>query len=180
MIKKKQLKINSNNFVIRVFKETDRKELDTFFREASEEMKKFFSPKLLNYKIEDIIKDGEEKKLKRLIVLNGKKVVGYCVIVLGQRRWERVRYNRFKEEDVCTIAPCIKDEFQNMGIGKEMIKYAVDVVKFYNKSVVLLWGGVVLKNKKAINFYKKLGFKINRKWLHPLAKVMSYDMYLEI
>ena len=181
MIKKRKLNINDKNFIIRLFRSTDRNELELFFKQASDEMKKWFSPKLLNYEIEDVIRDGEEEILKRLVIFNNNKIVGYCVIVLGLRRWERFRYKgKFDASKICTIAPCIKDEFQNIGLGYEMMKYVIDISKFYNKSVIFLWGGVVLKNKRAIHFYKKLGFKINKKWLHPLAKVMSYDMYLRI
>jgi len=181
MTKKRILKIHDKNFILRLFRITDKEQLELFFEQASDKMKKTFSHRLFSYEIEDIIRDGEENKLRRVIVLNDKGIVGYCVIVLGLRKWERERYcEKFDENKVCTIAPCIKDEFQNIGVGTEMIKYVFNIVKFYNKSVILLWGGVALKNKRAIHFYEKMGFKINKKWIHPIARVMSYDMYMEI
>lgn len=180
-MKKKEIIIKGEKFVFRLLRKNDRDKLELFFKNSSDEMKKTFSPKLLKYKIEDVVNDGEEDKLKRVVVLNKNEIIGYVVLVLGLRKWERVRYNnKFNEDDVCTIAPCMNDKFQNMGIGTKAVEYTLDVARHHKKLVVLLWGGVTLKNKRGISFYKNLGFRINKKWLHPVARVMSYDMYMEI
>jgi len=180
-MKKKQIKLNNKKFVIRLLKSDDELLLKNYFSSISDKMKKWYSPHLFDDKIAENICRTKDDKIKRVIVIYDKKIIGYCVLFLGMREWETYRYNKkFKEDEVCTIAPSILDDFQSLGLGTEMMKYIVEVSKYYSKKVIILWGGVVLKNYQAINFYKKNKFKINKKWLHPIKKVMSYDMYLEI
>jgi|ETNvirnome_2_300_1030623.scaffolds.fasta_scaffold33486_2 GNAT superfamily N-acetyltransferase len=181
MITKKQVKIGNSNFIIRSLRLNDENLLKKFFSSFSPSMKKWYSSSLFNDDIAEKICRKKDKSLKAVVILHGKKIVGYCVLFFGLRKWEKHRYNnKFEEDKACTVAPCLCDEFQNIGLGTEMFLYIIDISRYYDKSVILLWSGVVLKNKQAVHFYKKLNFKINRKWLHPIAHVMSYDMYLEI
>ncbi len=180
-MKKIQIKLNDKKFIIKLLRSNDELLLKEYFYSISEKMKKWYSPHLFDKKTAKKICMEKDKNIKRIIVLYDKKIIGYCVLFFGMRKWEIHRYNKkFRENKVCTIAPSILDDFQNIGLGIEMMKYVVNISKLNNKKVIILWGGVVLKNHQAINFYKKNKFKINKKWLHPIKKVMSYDMYLEI
>lgn len=180
-MKKKQIKLNNKKFIIRLLRPNDEFLLKKYFSSISEKMKKWYSPHLFDEKTTKRICREKDKNIKRVIVIYNKEIVGYCVLFFGMREWEIYRYNKkFKENKICTIAPSILDDFQNMGLGTEIIKYIINISKLNNKKVIILWGGVVLKNHQAINFYKKNKFRINKKWLHPIKKVMSYDMYLEI
>ena len=96
MISERKIKIGDNNFIFRLLRTADRDKLDLFFKQVSNDTKKVFSPRLLKYEIEDIIADKEEKKLKRLIILHNKEIISYFVIVLGLRKWEKIRYNLTK------------------------------------------------------------------------------------
>jgi len=180
-MKKKQIKLNNEVFVIRLLRSNDELLLKEYFYSISGKMKKWYSPHLFNRRTAEEICRKKGNKIKRVIIISNKRIIGYCVLFFGMREWEIYRYNKkFKKNEICTIAPSILDDFQSIGLGTEMMKYIVEVSKYYNKKVIVLWGGVVLKNHQAINFYKKNKFKINKKWLHPIKKVMSYDMYLEI
>ena len=180
-MKKKQIKLNNEDFIIRLLRANDELLLKEYFSSISKKMKKWYSPHLFNNRTAEEICRKKNNRIKRVIVITNKKIIGYCVLFFGMREWEIYRYNKkFKEDEICTIAPSILDDFQSLGLGTEMMKYIIEVSKYYNKKVIVLWGGVVLKNHQAINFYKKNKFKINKKWLHPIKKVMSYDMYLEI
>lgn len=53
----------------------------------------------------------------------------------------------------------ILKEYQNSGIGRELMKWALNWLNSENNEVIL---EVVSTNKPAINFYKSLGFKKNR------------------
>jgi len=180
-MKKKQIELGNKKVIIRLLKSNDELLLKDYFLSVSGKMKKWYSPHLFDDKTAENICRIKNNKIKRVIVVFDKRIIGYCVLFLGMREWEIHRYNKkFKEDEICTIAPSILDKFQNIGLGTEMMKYIIEVSKCYSKKVIVLWGGVVLKNHQAINFYKKNKFKINKKWLHPIKKVMSYDMYLEI
>ncbi len=50
----------------------------------------------------------------------------------------------------------LKKEFLGKGIGRKMIEKAEEVARTKNKK--MLWLGVWVKNKAAIEFYKKIGF----------------------
>jgi diamine N-acetyltransferase len=50
----------------------------------------------------------------------------------------------------------IKRDFQKHGLGKYLLKKAIEVAKVHNKTKI--WLGVWEKNENAIAFYKKLGF----------------------
>ena len=181
VIKKKTILIENKKFILRKLRINDEQMLKRFFLSLSSETKKWYSPHSFDDKTAEEICSKKDKFFERVIILYNKDIIGYCVVFLGLRKWERIRYNgKFEEKEVCTIAPCVHEKFQHIGLGMEMIKYVIDISLNYNKKVIFLYGGVVVKNKKAVNFYKKLNFNINRKWLHPLKKVMSYDMYLEI
>jgi ribosomal protein S18 acetylase RimI-like enzyme len=57
----------------------------------------------------------------------------------------------------------IRKEFQKMGIGRELLKFSINF--FINKGVKQK-GYRVFSSNYAINFYKKLGFMGNGKWLY--------------
>jgi diamine N-acetyltransferase len=50
----------------------------------------------------------------------------------------------------------IKHNFHKLGLGKYLLKKAIDIAKEYNKKKI--WLGVWERNENAIAFYKKLGF----------------------
>ncbi len=59
----------------------------------------------------------------------------------------------------CRIGPCISDEYQNQGVGSALFPLLVSIAQKFNQNRMLLWGGVLANNERAINFYKKNGFK---------------------
>jgi diamine N-acetyltransferase len=182
----KQLKIELDNekFVIRLLKSSDEEMLTRFFKKLSYDTKKKYSPHAFDHNTSKEICRNIDKDCKRVICIHDKLIVGYCIMYFKLRKWEKLRYDKakmfIKNEDVCTMAPCVLDEFQHMGVGSKMFSYAYYVAKICDKNIIILWGGVVVKNHSAVNYYKKMNFKILGKWLHPLSKVMCYDMYLKI
>ncbi len=73
---------------------------------------------------------------------------------------------RFQKYDIqldsktdCRMGPCISDKYQNQGIGSVLLPYLIKIAKQFDQKRMILWGGVFEKNKRAINFYVKNGFK---------------------
>jgi len=176
--------INNKKYVFRLLNHKDEKILADFFLNLSEDIKIKYSPHPFDKKTAKEICEMKDKKFKRVICIHNKTIVAYCIIYFKLRIWEKMRYNKagifIEDEEVSTIAPCVLDEYQHTGIGSIMFDYVLKVSKVYNKKIIVLWGGVVLKNHQAINYYKKMNMKILKKWFHPLAKVMCYDMYIDI
>ena len=182
----KQLKttIDGEQCVVRLLKSSDEEMLTKFFKGLSDETKRKYSPHPFDEKTSAEICKLDDKKYKRVICVYGGAIVAYCVMYFKLREWDKVRYDKakmfLKDEDVCTIAPCVLDEYHHMGFGSKMFEYVNRVAKAYNKKIIILWGGVVLKNYPAVNYYKKMNMRILQKWLHQILKVMCYDMYLEL
>jgi len=176
--------ICDKKITFRLLKGNDYKILINFFANLSEDMKAWYNPHLFDEKTAIEICNNKDKKQQKIIGICDNEIISYCQLFFGLRHWEKMRFEKrgifFNDEDVSTIAPCVIEEWQGSGVSLKMMDYVIDVCRQYGKKYILLWGGVVVKNKKAVNYYKKLNFKSSKKWLHPLKKVMSYDMYLEI
>ena len=138
-MKKKQIKLNNKKFTIRLLESNDELLLKKYFSSISEKIKKWYSPHLFDNKTVKKISREKDKNIKRIIVLYDKGIVGYCVLYFGMRKWEIYRYNKkFRENEICTIAPSILDDFQNMGLGTEMLKYIINISKLNNKKAIIL------------------------------------------
>ena len=126
----------------------------------------------------------KDRKFKRVICIYNGSIVSYCIVYFKLRPWEKVRYDEAKmfleDKDVCTIAPCVLEEYQHKGVGSAMFEHITKIAKAYDKKIIILWGGVITKNHPAVNYYKKMNLKILKKWFHPLSKIMCYDMYLNV
>lgn len=176
--------VADEKIIFRLLKKDDKKMLTDFFLSLSDEFKKWYNPHPFNEKAAIDICSNKDKRHKKVIGFCDKKIVAYCQLFFGLRHWEDVRFSKrnmfFVGSEVCTIAPCVAEDFQGKGVGLKMMQYIIDVCKQYNKKYILLWGGVVVKNKNAVKYYERLNFEKTRKWLHPVSRVMSYDMYLEV
>ena len=189
-INQKKIKIKNHKIALRVLKSEDKKILGNFFIGLSERTKKWYSPHDFTQNRANLIcKEIEYRKHKpidkRVVAICNKEIIGYCILLFLWRKWDKIRYyNKYNmivsNDDVCTIAPCISDDYQGIGLGGEIMDYIIQVAKQHNKKIIVLWGGVVVKNNRAVDYYRKNNFEITKKWLHPIKKVMSYDMYLRI
>jgi RimJ/RimL family protein N-acetyltransferase len=68
----------------------------------------------------------------------------------------------------CRFGPVLTDAYQNSGVGSKVFPYIVDVAKRFGKERIILWGGVLCDNARAIRYYEKQGFR-------PVAMFVSHD-----
>jgi RimJ/RimL family protein N-acetyltransferase len=68
----------------------------------------------------------------------------------------------------CRFGPTLSDAYQNSGVGSKVFPYIVDVAKRFGKERIVLWGGVLRDNARAIRFYEKQGFR-------PVGMFVSHD-----
>lgn len=156
--------------------------LSTFFKNLSRKTKKWYNPHPLTSAEAKHLCNKNGGMQKEIIVVNNDEIIGYCVLHFGFRYWDKHRYQDQFDEDnrVCLVAPCVADKYQHMGVGSAMMNHVANVVSLADRDVIILWGGVVKSNQRAINFYEKLGFKTAREWFHPTKHVDCYDMYWDI
>lgn len=58
------------------------------------------------------------------------------------------------------FGPCISDQYQNRHLGYQLFEKTKEIARKMGKQRLILWGGVLSHNKRAIKFYENIGFKI--------------------
>lgn len=59
----------------------------------------------------------------------------------------------------CRFGPTLADAWQNRGIGSILLPAVWAFARGFERSRVILWGGVLADNGRAIHFYEKNGFR---------------------
>lgn len=129
------------------------------------------------------LKTDELKLYKRIIDQNEKKLPSNLLIIIELENHELIGEMNYsqKSKHIFEIGIKICDfSKHNKGYGsiavKELIKYLED--KFHAKKIVL---DTNLKNVKAQNFYKRLGFKqiriLKDNWKNQLNELQSTVMF---
>lgn len=59
----------------------------------------------------------------------------------------------------CRFGPTLADDWQNRGVGSRLLPAVWEFARRFGRSRVLLWGGVLAENARAIRFYEKNGFR---------------------
>jgi GNAT superfamily N-acetyltransferase len=59
----------------------------------------------------------------------------------------------------CRFGPTIADDYQNRRLGSRVFPHMVEVARNFGKQRMILWGGVLADNARAIRFYEKQGFE---------------------
>ena len=79
----------------------------------------------------------------------------------------------------CRFGPTLTDSYQNQGVGKLLFPYIIQIVKLLNKNSVILYGGVLADNERAIRYYLKHGFVKVGSFINT-NQLESLDMILYI
>lgn len=59
----------------------------------------------------------------------------------------------------CRFGPCLADAYQGRGVGPLLFAKMAEVARRFAQQRILLWGGVLAANRRAIRFYEKVGFR---------------------
>lgn len=79
----------------------------------------------------------------------------------------------------CRWGITIADDYQNFGVGKLIFPFMVRVVKGFGYARIILYGGVLASNERAIHYYEKLGFKEVGRFVNQ-DEIASVDMVLDL
>jgi len=79
----------------------------------------------------------------------------------------------------CRFGPCIADRLQNRGMGSALFPICIHIARQFGKERIILWGGVLRDNQRAIKFYEKHGFKILGTFNNKDNKI-TMDMIMSI
>ncbi|HNT76513.1 MAG TPA: GNAT family N-acetyltransferase [Anaerolineae bacterium] len=75
----------------------------------------------------------------------------------------------------CRFGPCVADDYQNRGLGSRLLPPTLDLARRFGCERVILWGGVMADNRRAIRYYERHGFQVQGHFTNPMG-VMCYDM----
>lgn len=100
----------------------------------------------------------------RFVAMVGSRVAALLEFSFGIVAGDRERYQSYgielDERTDCRFGPCIADEYQNRGVGSALLPPLLDVARRFGKRRVILWGGVLADNHRAIRYYEKNGFRL--------------------
>jgi len=121
-------------------------------------------------------------KLRFVLVTSSKQIVGLLEFSFDivDDDIERYTFNNFElnPETDCRFGPTLADNFQNKGIGTLIMPFIRMVAQKFGQTRIILWGGVLPDNQRAIRFYEKSGFK--RIGMFMSDDVETIDMILEL
>lgn len=77
----------------------------------------------------------------------------------------------------CLIAPSIADAHQNQGLGTPLMEHVFAVARGLGRRNIVLMGGVLMHNERAVHYYRKLGFQPVGTFVESgPSRRASYDM----
>ncbi|MFE5581583.1 GNAT family N-acetyltransferase [Kitasatospora sp. NPDC056531] len=59
----------------------------------------------------------------------------------------------------CRFGPTLADDYQGKGVGTQVFPLIADVARRFGKKRIILLGGVLADNSRAIRYYEKQGFQ---------------------
>lgn len=120
----------------------------------------------------------------RFVVLNAKgDVVGLLEYSFGIPVDDINRYRKYNielnEKTDCRWGPTLADEYQDKGVGSLLLPIVIRIAKQFGKSRIILFGGVLVNNSRAIHFYEKHSFKkvgefVNRDGKKTLDMILDF------
>lgn len=92
-----------------------------------------------------------------------KEIIGYSIIKIGYLEHDTIRLQSYgmllNNKTDCTFAPSVADSWQSCGIGNNLFRFILSDLTTTEIERIILWGGVQMDNERAVNYYKKNGFK---------------------
>lgn len=171
---------NGKSVDVRLLAPGDSEKLfDYFDKFFSAESKSRFGPHPFDKETINAICNVPNHEIKRYVAIDEEEnIVAYMLIKQGMIEWDEKRYTGrgefFNYNTTITFAPSVADDWQSSGLGTAMNNHIEEELKLRGISNMILWGGVQANNEKAVNFYKKSGYRHSATFWHDGKD--NYDM----
>lgn len=175
---------NGKSIEIRLLENEDNEKLYIYFQNLSEESKSRFGPHPFDRDSVNNICLNPNGEIMRYIAIDisTNDIVAYMLVKHGMIEWDEKRYadrNQFYDHNTSvTFAPSVADAWQSSGLGSLMNYLIESYLKKKQIQNIILWGGVQATNEKAVNFYKKLGYRYIASFWHDEKD--NYDMVKDL
>lgn len=101
-------------------------------------------------------------KLRFVLDSTEKKIVGLLEFSLDIPAGDSERFKEYgfdlSSNTDCRFGPTLADTYQDKGVGSKILPSLFDLAKRFGKERMILFGGVLAENQRAIHFYLKKGF----------------------
>jgi ribosomal protein S18 acetylase RimI-like enzyme len=156
--------------------------LTDYLQNLSPETKRRFGPHPFDIQsIKEFYKNDSRNSGYIAVDAETQEIIAYSILKSGYLEHDRFRLQSYglelSHDTDSTFAPSVADEWQSKGIGNNLFLYILRELQFTEIKRIILWGGVQSDNEKAVNFYKKHGFRILGEFEY---NGMNYDMIMEI
>ncbi|MCX5079564.1 GNAT family N-acetyltransferase [Streptomyces sp. NBC_00401] len=114
---------------------------------------------------------------------SSERIVGLFELSLALTACDIARYRaagiHLSEQTDCRFGPTLGDAYQGSGVGSLVLPPVMDAVRRLGRRRVILWGGVLADNARALRFYEKNGFQRVGPFTGPDG-TLSLDMILSL
>jgi ribosomal protein S18 acetylase RimI-like enzyme len=159
-----QIEVKNNRpYFLRRLNSNDFDNLFDYLQNLSAETKKRFGPH--NFDKQSIIDFYDLNTNLGYIAhtVDTKEIIGYSIIKIGYLVHDAKRLESYgitlNNKTDCTFAPSVADLWQSCGIGNTLFRFILSDLMTTEIERIILWGGVQMDNERAVNYYKKNGFK---------------------
>ncbi|MGW2078556.1 N-acetyltransferase family protein [Streptomyces sp. NPDC001939] len=114
---------------------------------------------------------------------SSERIVGLFELSLALTACDIARYRaagiHLSEQTDCRFGPTLGEAYQGSGVGSLVLPPVMDAVRRLGRRRVILWGGVLADNARALRFYEKNGFQRVGSFTGPDG-TLSLDMILSL
>lgn len=139
--------------------------LTKFLQGLSEETRRFSTFESYDKKMATKLCDAINRydKLRFVLVNVRSQIAGLIEFSFGIPAGDIKRYegykNKLNKDTDCRWGITLADKYQNKSIGTLIFPTIVKLVTQFDKRRIILYGGVLADNYRAIHYYSKLGFR---------------------
>ena len=156
--------------VFRPLIQQDEEELAVFFASLSKQTRYFFGHSGNDRDTARGMCEAINRYYKlQMVALADGRVVALFQFSLTFPECDIERFRSYEislEETDIRFGSCIADAYQNMGLGSRLFPLMADIARRFGKKRMILWGGVLVDNPRAIHYYEKHGFRIVGEYLN--------------
>ncbi|MBV7338883.1 GNAT family N-acetyltransferase [Chloroflexi bacterium TSY] len=166
----------------------DRTQLGNYFEGLSEKTRSRYGPHGFTMAVaaELCNQIGRDDSVRMIGVIGqdeAAKIIAYFILDFAIPPTEHERYlghGIVLHNNVdCRLAPSVADRYQNRGVGSALMPKCKEVVRWFGYQRMILMGGVLVRNPRAVHFYQKHGFRKVGDFQEGTDNA-SYDMILSL
>ncbi len=100
----------------------------------------------------------------RLVAVVNEQIVALLEFSFAIVDADKARYASYgitlDEATDCRFGLCLADAYQDRGLGTLLLPLVLDIAERFGKTRMILWGGVLADNPRAMRYYEKNGFRL--------------------